>query len=387
MKKIVTTFVVGALAVAGYWNTDLPGMPLVGAAYAAAPVGDMRPAVTVMTLARSTIRETASFPGRVAPVRQVAIKPQVDGVITEVLYLPGSMVQKGQPLYQIDRTRYETILASARARQQEIEAVVESLEPRMQRYASLVKNGAVSQQVYEDVKTQLDELKAGLLVAKANVRAAEVDLDFTTVRATITGQAGRTRVSDGALARSGQEDSTLTLVTQIDPMNVDLQLTMAEAVELRQRYGIQAGLPVTVMLGNGKTTYPHPGKIMFIEATVDAMTGAVFLRAEFPNPDGVLMPGTYAKGEVDLGEREVLLVPQRATTRQPDGTLIVWVVDVEGVANPRPIQANRARHDQWVVVSGIDAGETIIMTGYQKIGPGTAVQTQPWAPKSAAKQG
>lgn len=347
----------------------------------------MKPAVTVMTLTHRTVRETATFPGRVAPVRQVSIKPQVDGVIKEVLYLPGSMVKKGQPLYQIDRTRYEAILDSAQARQQEIEAVIKSLEPRMLRYSSLVKNGAVSQQDYENVKTELDELKAGLLVAKANVRAAEVDLEFTTVRATITGQAGRTHVADGALARSGQTDNTLTIVTQIDPMNVDLQLTMAEAVALRQRYGIQTGLPVTVMLGNDKTTYPHTGKIMFIEATVDAMTGAVFVRAEFPNPDGVMMPGTYAKAKVDLGEYEELLVPQRATTRQPDGTLVVWVVDAEGVANPRPIQVSRARQDMWVVESGIDAGETIIMTGYQKIGPGTAVQAQPWTPKSTAKQG
>lgn len=386
MKKIVTTFVLGALAIVGYWNTGSLSI-LVSNAQAAAPVGSMKPAVTVMTLARSTIHEAETFPGRVAAVRKVAIKPQVDGVITEVLYQPGSMVKKGQPLYQIDRTRYEAALDSARAGQQEIEAVIRSLEPRMQRYASLVKNGAVSQQVYEDVKTELDELKAALLVAKANVRAAEVDLEFTTVRATISGQAGRTHVADGALARTGQEDNTLTIVTQIDPMNVDLQLTMDEALALRQRYGIQAGLPVSVKLGNNKTAYAHIGKIMFIEATVEPTSGAVFLRAEFPNPDGVLMPGTYAKAEINLGEREVLLLPQRATTRQADGTLLVWVVDSEGIANPRPIQANQTRSDQWIVESGIEAGETIIMTGYQKIGPGTAVQTQPWAAKSAAEQG
>lgn len=386
MKKIITTFVVGTLTIAGHWNAGSPGMPLLSTAHAAAPAAN-KPAVTVMTLARSTIHDRAEFPGRVAPVRQVAIKPQVDGVITEVLYQPGSMVKKGQPLYQIDRTRYEALLESARARQQEIEAVIKSLEPRMQRYASLVKNGAVSQQVYEDVKTELDELKAALLVAKANVQAAEVDIDFTTVRATITGQAGRTHVADGVLARTGLEDNTLTIVTQIDPMNVDLQLTMSEALALRQRFGIQAGLPVSVKLGNNKTAYAHTGKIMFIEATVDAATGAVFLRAEFPNPDAVLMPGTYAKAEVDLGKREVLLLPQRATTRQADGTLMVWVVDAEGEANPRPIQASQAWQDQWVVASGIEAGETIIMTGYQKIGPSTAVQTQPWTPKSAAEQG
>jgi len=386
MKKILTLFAVGALVSAGHWYPGVSTVSLLATAHAAAP-GAMKPMVSVLTVQQKTIRETAAFPGRVAPVRQVQIKPQVDGVITEVLYQPGSMVKKGQPLYQIDRTRYEALLESARARQQEIEAVIKSLEPRMQRYASLVKNGAVSQQVYEDVKTELDELKAALLVAKANVQAAEVDLDFTTVRATITGQAGRTHVADGALARTGLEDNTLTIVTQIDPMNVDLQLTMSEALALRQRFGIQAGLPVNVKLGNNKTAYAHMGKIMFIEATVDAATGAVFLRAEFPNPNGVLMPGTYAKAEVDLGEREVLLVPQRATTRQADGTLMVWVVDAEGVAKPRPIQASQAWQDQWIVASGIEAGETIIMTGYQKIGPGTAVQTQPWAAKSAAEQG
>jgi membrane fusion protein (multidrug efflux system) len=386
MKKILTIFAVGALVSAGHWYSGASTFSLISSAHAAAP-GAMKPMVTVLAVQQNTIRETASFPGRVAPVRQVQIKPQVDGVITEVLYQPGSMVEKGQPLYQIDRTRYEASLESARARQQEIEAVIESLEPRMQRYASLVKNGAVSQQAYEDVKTELDELKAALIVAKANVKAAQVNLDFTTVRATITGQAGRTRVSDGAMARAGLEDNTLTVVTQIDPMNVDLQLNMNEALEIRQRFGIQAGLPVSITLGNSKSPYAHTGKIMFTEATVEPTTGAVFLRAEFPNPDGVLMPGTYAKSEIDLGEREVLLVPQRATTRQPDGTLMVWVVDAEGMANPRPIQASRTWQDQWVVDSGIQAGDTIIMTGYQKIGPGTAVQTQPWASKTAAEQG
>jgi membrane fusion protein (multidrug efflux system) len=386
MKKILTLFAVGALVSAGHMSPVGSVVSLVATAHAAAP-GAMKPMVSVFTVEQKSIRESAAFPGRVAPVRQVQIKPQVDGVITEVLYQPGSMVKKGQPLYQIDRTRYEAALTSARARQQEIEAVIESVEPRMQRYASLVKNGAVSQQTYEDVKTELDELKASLIVARANVEAAQVNLDFTTVRATITGQAGRTRVSDGAMARAGLEDNTLTVVTQIDPMNVDLQLNMNEALEIRQRFGIQAGLPVTITLGNSKTPYAHTGKIMFTEATVEPTTGAVFLRAEFPNPDGILMPGTYARSVIDFGERDVLLVPQRATTRQPDGTLMVWVVDAEGTANPRPIQASRSWQDQWVVESGIEAGDTIIMTGYQKIGPGTVVQTQPWAPKSAAEQG
>jgi membrane fusion protein (multidrug efflux system) len=387
MKKFVIVTVVGALALAGHWNRDFPHLSLVTQTQAAGASGAMKPAVSVLKIEPRIIRETASFPGRVAPVRQVVIRPQVEGVITEVLYLPGSMVKKGQPLYQIDRTRYQARLASAQAEQKQIETNIESLEPRMKRFAALVKNGAVSQQDYEDVKTELDELKAALLVAKANVEAARVDLDFTTVRATITGQAGRTRVSDGALATLNPDINTLTVITQIDPMNIDLQLSMSDAVELRQRFGIQAGLPVTVTLGNAKTPYAHPGRIMFTEATVEASTGAVFLRAEFPNPDGILMPGTYARSVIDFGDREVLLLPQRATTRQPDGTLIVWTVDDAGKASPRPIQTSGAWQDQWVIQSGITSGETIIMTGYQKIAPGTEVQAQPWTPKSAARQG
>lgn len=387
MKNFATLLLVGVLFSIGHWDSTNQGLVLLATAQAAGAPGGMKPTVSVLRLEQSKIHETSNFPGRVAPVRQVSIKPQVDGIIKEVLYQPGSMVEKGQPLYQIDRTRYEAALQSARARQQEIEAVIESVEPRMQRYASLIKNGAVSQQTYEEVKTELDELKAALIVAKANVEAAQVDLQFTTVRATISGQAGRTRVSDGALARAGLDDNTLTVVTQIDPMNVDLQLTMNEAQALRQRYGIQAGLPVKVLLGNQKTPYVHSGKIMFTEATVDASTGAVFLRAEFPNPDGLLMPGTYAKAVIDFGEREVLKVPQRATTRKPDGSLMVWVVAEDGTANPRPIQVSRAWQDQWLVESGVEPGETIIITGYQKIGPGTVVQTKDWAAKATDKQG
>lgn len=387
MKKLASLLVVGVLFSTGHWDSQRQILTVAASAHAAGAPGAMKPMVSVLKLEQTRINETSTFPGRVAPVRQVSIKPQVDGIIEEVLYLPGSMVEKGQALYQIDRTRYQAALKSARARQKEIEAIIESLEPRMQRYASLIKNGAVSQQAYEDVKTELDELKAGLIVARANVEAAEVDLEFTTVRSTITGQAGRTRVSDGALARAGLDDNTLTVVTQIDPMNVDLQLTMSEAQALRQRFGIQAGLPVKVMIGNQKTPYPHTGKIMFTEATVDSSTGAVFLRAEFPNPDGLLMPGTYAKAVIDFGEREVLQVPQRATTRKPDGSLVVWVVAEDGTANPRPIQVSRAWQDQWLVESGVESGETIIITGYQKIGPGTVVQTQDWTSKTIEKQG
>lgn len=344
-----------------------------------------KPMVSVLGLERKTITETASFPGRVAPVRQVAIRPQVDGIITEVLFYPGSFVEKGQPLYQIDPTRYRAGLAAAQAEKERIETNISFLETRMERYQKLVKNGAVSQQDFEDVKTQLDEAKAELAVAQANVNTAQVELDFTVVRATIKGQAGRTRVSDGALAHSNQEENTLTVITQIDPMNIDLQLTTAQAIDLRARFGVQAALPVNVVLGTGKTPYPHTGKVMFTEATTSPSTDAVFLRAEFANPDGILMPGTYAKATISYGEREVLLVPQRAAIRQPDGSLTVWSVDAKNIAQPLPIKVSAAWQDQWIVESGLAAGDIVVMTGYQKIRPGAEVQTQPWVTDAEPK--
>lgn len=376
MKKLVLFAVVAALSSVGHWPSGVMG---VSSALATENTAAPKPMVSVLTLERRTIVESASFPGRVAPVRQVSIRPQVDGIITDVLFRPGSFVEKGQPLYQIDSARYEAELATARAEQERIQSNISFLEARMQRYQKLVRNGSVSQQDFEDVKTQLDEAKAELAVARAKVNTAQISLGHTRVVATITGQAGRTRVSDGALALANRDDNTLTVITQIDPMNIDLQLTTAQAIDLRTRFGVQAELPVTVTLGTGKTPYPHTGKVMFTEATTAPTTDSVFLRAEFANPDGVLMPGTYAKATIAYGERDVLLVPQRATTRQPDGSLTVWVVDAANVAQPRPIQAGSAWQDQWIVASGLEAGETVVMTGYQKIRPGVEVQTQPWS--------
>lgn len=382
MKKLILFGVVAVLLAVGL---EQPGVMGLSSALAAGNMAAPKPMVSVLTLERRTIIESASFPGRVAPVRQVSIRPQVDGIITEVLFRPGSFVEKGQPLYQIDSARYEAELATAKAEQERIQSNISFLETRMQRYQKLVRNGSVSQQDFEDVKTQLDEAKAELAVARARVNTAQISLGHTRVVATITGQAGRTRVSDGALAVANQTDNTLTVITQIDPMNIDLQLATAQAIDLRTRFGVQAELPVTVTLGTGKTPYPHTGKVMFTEATTAPTTDSVFLRAEFANPDGVLMPGTYAKATIVYGKREVLLVPQRATTRQPDGSLTVWVVDAANVAQPRPIQAGLAWQDQWIVESGLAAGETVVMTGYQKIRPGAEVQTQPWATDAEPK--
>lgn len=348
--------------------------------------GAPAPAVSVLTVQSESIVLSKSLPGRISAFRQSQVRPQVNGIIMERLFEEGAIVEKGQQLYQIDDARFSAALASAEADLKSAQSNIASINAKTRRYKELVKIDAVSRQEYDDVKAQLDQANAAVSVAKAAVDVAQVNLDYTKVYAPITGRIGRSLVTEGALVTANQVQP-LSVITQMDPVYVDMQQAGTEAMALQQaRLEGQDDIPVSIMLGeNNQITYPHTGRLKFSEVTIDETTGSIALRATMPNADGVLMPGLFVRASLDMGQNQGLLVPQRATTRNSDGHLNVWVVDQNNKAAPRTIQVDGAYHDSWIVSDGLKAGETIIVEGYQKIAPDTIVTPSPWGQDTKAK--
>lgn len=339
------------------------------------------PTVSVLEVALQPVENTVTLPGRVSPLRQSQVRPQVEGVITERLFEEGAFVEKGQQLYQIDDSRYAAQLASAKADVKSAEANRKTLEARAERYKGLLDKNAVSQQEYDDAIAQAEQADAQISVAKAAVELAQVDLDFTKVYAPISGQISRSYMTVGALVTSNQTQQLAT-ITQLDPIYVDMQQSGKGVLKLRRAMQESGTLPVTLVLDDMTgESYEHTGELKFSEVTVDETTGAVALRAEFPNPDSLLMPGMFTKARVNISNTQEILVPQRAATRQPDTSLSVMVVNAENKVEARTITIAGSYGDQYIVTSGVAAGDKVIVAGYQKVKPGAQVNTKPWQPQ------
>ncbi len=346
-------------------------------------MGQMPPtAVSTLQISKQTITREEQLPGRISAFRQAEIRPQVEGIITKRSFEEGSYVEQGQALYQIDDTPYKAAVASARADLVSAEANLKAATSKEARFKELIKTSAVSGQVYDDAVAELERSKAAIAVANANIDVAQVNLDFTRVYAPISGRIGRSSVTEGALVTTNQSDS-LTTITQLDPIFVDISQPGTSSMQLRSELAGRTDIPVEIIL-NSTTgqTHPHMGELKFSDVVVDETTGSVGLRALVPNPDQLLLPGLFVRTKINLGQAEVILVPQRATIRNPDGSLTVWVVDANNQVNPRPINVSSGYQDQWVVSSGIEEGETIIIEGYQKVRPGATVSPSPWMPAS-----
>lgn len=382
MKKQILIAIVALLLLAGGGGAWLYFSGGADKGGGAGPHGDygQRPpqAVSVLPLATQTINMTYKLPGRVTAYRQSQVRPQVDGIITARLFEEGSTVEKGQPLYQIDDARYRAALNSTLADLKSAEASVKTVEARANRYTELVKIDAVSQQEYDDVVAQLDQAKAAIAVAQAAVDVAQVNLDYTKVYAPIDGRISRSFVTEGALVTASQSQHLAT-ITQLQPVYVDMQQSGAEAVDLRAYMTGQDKISVTLYLDDAsQKKYPHKGELKFSEVTVDETAGSVTLRAQVPNPDELLLPGLFVRAQLDLGAHELLLVPQRAATRMPDGSLQVWTVNEDNKARPRTVTASQSHGSNWIVSSGLKAGDKVIVEGYQKVGPDMVVAPSLW---------
>lgn len=389
MKKIFPVLILALLLAGGgwyWWHKNNDSTQNASSAAARPPQ-----AVAVLELKPQRITFTRQLPGRVSPYRQSQVRPQVDGIITERLFEEGADVEKGQQLYQIDDARYKAALNSAKADLASASANVKTVEARAKRYEELVKINAVSEQEYDDVKAQFDQATAAIAVAQAAVDVAQVNLDYTKVYAPISGRISRSFVTEGTLVTANQAQFLAT-ITQLDPVYIDMQQSGSEAIYLRSRMMGKETVSVHLMLDE-KTgmDYPHEGSLKFSEVTIDETTGSIALRALIPNPDSLLLPGLFVRATLDLGQDDVLLVPQRAAIRMPEGSLTIWVVDEEKKAQQRPIEVEQAYGDSWIVTDGLKVGDTIIVEGYQKVAPDAPVSPMPWeqheTPQSPASDG
>lgn len=336
-------------------------------------------AVTVVTLQRQEVPVTTLLPGRTAAFQEAEVRPQVGGLVRERLFTEGQAVTAGQPLFQIDPATYEAALSRAEAALARAEATQRAAAGTANRYRTLVRTQAVSQQNLENAEAALREAQADVLSARASLETARIDLGHTRVTSPIAGRTGRSSVTVGALVTANQAASLVT-VTQLDPIHVDV--TQPSAALLQQRRDIESGAlrrasaeiaPARLILEDG-SRYPHPGQIQFSEVIVDQGTGSVTLRAVFPNPDQLLLPGMFVRAEVEEGVTDrALMVPQQAVLRTPRGEPMAYVVNAEGVVEQRILQAGRAIGTDWMVTGGVQAGDRVVVEGVQRIRPGARV--------------
>lgn len=375
--KVIIALVIGVIGVAVWFLTSSgPQMGGPGGAAGQRPP----PAVSVITLETQTINREEILPGRIAAFRQAEIRPQVNGIITKRLFEEGAVVEQGQPLYQIDDVPYKAAFAVAQADLVSAQANLNATTAREARFKELLKTNAVSGQAYDDVKADLDKAVAAIAVSEAGIEVAQVDLGYTKVYAPISGRIGRSSVTEGALVTSNQADN-LTMITQLDPVFVDISQPGVNSMRLRNDMVGRDNIPVQIILDTSSgTVHPQKGQLKFSDVVVDETTGSVGLRALVANPDQTLLPGLFVRAKIELGEQQAILVPQRATTRNPDGGLTVWVIDAQNQVNPKQVVVAGAFEDKWIVASGVDAGETIIIEGYQRVRPGMTAVPSPWSP-------
>lgn len=336
---------------------------------ASAPAAQETPQVGVVTLAAEPFALTTELPGRAQPYRIAEVRPQVDGIIQKRLFTEGSDVKAGQQLYQIDDSVYQAAYKSA-------QASLASTKSLADRYALLVEEQAVSKQAYE-------EARAASLQAEANLEQARINVRYTKVLAPISGRIGRSAVTEGALVNNGQAQE-LAVIQQLDPIYVDVTQPARELLNLRrdlaegrlEKAGENAA-KVTLILEDG-SEYPHEGKLEFSEVSVDAGTGSVVLRAVFPNPDKMLLPGMFVHAQLVAGVRsEAILAPQQGITRTPNGSATALVVNADNQVELRQVVASRTVGNRWLINEGLNAGDRLITEGLQFIRPGIEVKAVP----------
>ena len=351
------------------------------------PQGPPAVPVSVVKLAPERVTLVRELPGRSTAYLTAEVRPQVDGIVLKRLFTEGGTVEQGQALYQLDDARYRADLNSARANVTRAQATLETAELNARRSAQLVKVDAVSQQDHENAEAALRQAQAELKAAQAAADRAQTIAGYARIVAPISGQIGKSTVTQGALVTANQA-APLATIQQLDPIYVDLTQSSAEWLQLRRE--LAAGrlervgdMPVEIVLEDG-SRYEHPGKLAFSEVRVDPTTGSFALRVEVPNPRRVLLPGMYVRAVLGTGVRENgLLVPQQGIARDAKGGTSAMVVGTDGKAELRAVRVSQAIADKWLVEDGLAAGDKVIVEGLQKVRPGAPVQFE--APGAAAQ--
>jgi membrane fusion protein (multidrug efflux system) len=362
---------------------DKPGAPPA----AAGPGGGMPPAeVGVVTVAPGEVGLVTELPGRLEASRVAQVRARAAGILQERLFREGSDVKAGQALFRIDSAPYAAVLESARASLAKVEANLGQAAALAERYKPLVEANAVSKQEYAAAVAAQKQAEADVAAAKASIQTAKINLDYANVTAPISGRIGRTLVTEGALVGQG-EATQLAVVQQVDPMYVNFTQSASEAMKLRR--AMEAGqfkrasgadaASVRIVLDDG-SEYPRAGRLLFSDLTVDSSTGQVTLRAEVPNPGGVLLPGLFVRVRLEQAQASnAITLPQQAVTRTATADTVM-VVAADGKVSPRPVKVSAGKGNQWVVLDGLKAGEQVVVDGFQKMRPNAPVKPVPWQP-------
>ncbi|WP_423839652.1 efflux RND transporter periplasmic adaptor subunit [Vibrio mytili] len=336
--------------------------------------------VEVMTVEPVRQMLTVELPGRSRAFKEAEVRPQVSGIVSERNFVEGSTVKQGQSLYQIDDSTYQAALLSAEAQLTRAMASEDSTFSTVKRYRALIKKKSISQQDLDEAEAAYKEAKAQVLVAKAAINTAKINLSYTQVKAPISGVIGKSSVTAGALVTANQANK-LAIIQQLDPINIDIVQSSAQLLRLKSALSQghlqqDESAEVTLQLEDG-STYKHKGTMKFVEVNVDESTGSVTLRAEFPNPDGILLPGMFVRATVITGvDPEAILIPQNTVTRDATGKATVMVVGEDSKVVATHVKTAEAIDNQWRILDGLKPGDKVITAGLQKVGPGSAVSIE-----------
>ena len=344
------------------------------------PPAAQPPEVTVVAVQKQAVPVTTELPGRTSSYLVAQVRARVDGIVLKRGFTEGADVKEKQRLYQIDPAPYRAMLDNAIGVQQKMQAALESATALAERYKILLPGNGVAKQDYDNAISMQGQAAADLASAKAAVEQARLNLGYTDVLSPITGRIGLSMVTPGAYVQVSAA-TLMTTVQQIDPIYVDVNQSSVEGLQLRRDLAsgrVKTAGPdaakVTLFLEDG-TQYPLTGKLQFTDITVDPNTGSVTVRAVFPNPDYVLLPGMFVRARIEEGVNDqAMLVPQQGVTRNPQGQATALVVGADQKVALRQIQATRTLGSDWVVEGGLVPGDRVIVAGVQKVQPGATVR-------------
>jgi membrane fusion protein (multidrug efflux system) len=353
-----------------------------------APAAPPPAEVGVVTVTATTVGLLTELPGRTEASRVAQVRARVAGILQRQLFREGSEVKADQPLFQIDAAPYQATLASAKASLARAEANLMQTQAQAERYKPLVEANAVSQQEFIGAVAAQKQAEADIAAAKAAIQTAQINLGYALVTSPIAGRIGRALVTEGALVGQG-EATQLALVQQIDPMYVNVTQPVADVLRLRGLIGSgklkNAGgdsAAVRIVLDDG-SVYGLPAKLLFSDLSVDPSSGQISLRAEVPNPKGVLLPGMYVRAQLEQASASAaMLLPQQAVERTTQGDS-VKVVAADGSVSSRAVKVSAAKDGQWVVLEGLKPGEQVMVDGFQKLRGKAPVKAVPWAAAAA----
>ncbi len=341
------------------------------------------PQVSVITIQPQRAPIVSELPGRVDAVRDAQIRARVTGIVQKIAFEQGGDVKENQLLFKIDPAPYKAAYDQATAQLKQAQANLFSAKLLADRYAPLVKANAVSKQEYDNAVASYRQADAAVAAAKAAQDNAAINLGYTDVTSPITGRIGKPLVTEGALVETTSATQMAT-VQQLDPIYVDFTQSTAQLASLRRAFASgqlqQIGKDTaraTIVLEDG-SEYGQPGKLLFTGITVDPTTGQVNLRAEVPNPDGILLPGMYVRVRLEQGvDDKALMVPQQALQRTADGLQSLLLVK-DNKIEQIPVTTGGALNSNWIVTSGLKAGDVVVVEGFQKVRPGAPVQASEW---------